>query len=105
MKCKYFVISNNKLVSGVFIDNSKVIIKREENEQTLDVTSKVCFNTLISLWSLKDNWSQVSCKEPLYQIEFEDDKGKNFYAFDANSIPSNFPMFLSYISRLVGDNL
>ena len=62
MKCKYFVISNNKLVSGVFIDSSKVVIKTEETEQTLDVTSKVCFNTLISLFSLKDSWSFVAQK-------------------------------------------
>lgn len=105
MKCKYFVISNNKVVSSVFIDSSKVVIKTEENEQTLDVTSKVCFNTLISLFSLKDSWPRFSCKEPIYQIEFEDNKGKKVYQFDFNCIPENFPMFLGYISKLVGDNL
>ena len=105
MKCKYFVISNNKVVSSIFIDSSKVVIKTEENEQTLDVTSKVCFNTLISLFSLKDSWSFVSCKEPVYQIEFEDNKGNNVYQFDFNCIPENFSMFLSYIAKLVGDNV
>jgi hypothetical protein len=105
MKCKYFVISNNKLVSSVLIDSSKVVIKTEDKEQTLDVTSKVCFNTLVSLFSLKDSWSHVSCKEPIYQIEFDDNKGKDVYTFDINCIPSNFSMFLGYISKLVGDNL
>lgn len=105
MKCKYFVISNNKVVSSVFIDSSKVVIKTEENEQTLDVTSKVCFNTLVSLFSLKDSWAFISCKEPVYQIEFEDNKGKKVYQFDFNFIPENFPMFLSYIAKLVGDNV
>ena len=82
MKCKYFIISNNKLVSSVLIDSSKVVIKTEDKEQTLDVTSKVCFNTLVSLFSLKDSWPLISCKEPVYQIEFEDSKGKMIYQFD-----------------------
>ena len=101
MKCVYSIVGENEFVFNVIIETNKVVLNKRNEEQSLDVDAKECFNTLISLFSLKDSWELRACSNPLYKIEFEKDGEIEIYTFDSN-IPENFDLFQAYINRLLG---
>lgn len=103
MKCE-FVSFDTGLVSKIIIEIGKVYISEGEEEQVLDVDSKICFNTLISLFSLKDSWEKRKCPSCLYQVSFKNGGKIEIFKFD-NKLPNNWSLFMSYISRLVGEVL
>lgn len=100
MNCVFTVI-NKEIFSTVVIEKDKVYLLDNNDKQVLDVESKTCFNTLISLYSLKENWEKKECLNVVYSVTFDSDT----YAFDSVSVPDNFYMFLGYISRLVGESM
>ena len=97
MKCVYSVKKDN-IISSVVIKKDRVYFIENDERQSLDVDFKLCFNTLISLYSLKENWRKTKCIDPLYIINFDDEE----YCFDLNNLPDNFFMFVGYIDKLVG---
>ena len=105
MKCKYYVIGDNGFTFCAFIDNNGVGISRGNEIQMLGVAQKKCFNTLISLFSLKNNWNKKDCENPVYKIVFENGEKQDVYFFDASNVPNNFVMFTNYISKLVGESI
>lgn len=100
MKC-VFCINNREIFSTIVIEKDKVYLLDNNDKQVLDVDSKTCFNTLISLYSLKESWQKKECLKWVYKISFEND----VYEFDGVNVPDNFYMFLAYISRLVGESI
>jgi len=105
MKCKYTIMRNGGYISSVDIENDKIYVEEGNEKQVLDIDSKTCFNTLISLFSLKSSWSSTWCYKPVYQIEFENKGVKEVYEFDASSTPDNWLMFVGYIGKLVGESI
>ena len=104
MKCEVSLIDDNYLVSSVIIEKDRVYLKKGKEKQSLNVNFRDCFNTLISLFSLKESWHQVNCLDPFYQVEFEWDGCSEIYNF-GGELPSNFYIFLAYINKLVGGSL
>ena len=104
MKCTYSVVGEEGIVSTVIIETNKVTLRKGKERQTLNVNSRDCFNTLISLFSLKDSWSINNCYNPFYQIEFVSNDIVEEYNFDSN-VPDNFSLFQTYINKLVGESL
>ncbi len=100
MKC-IFITNDKEIFSTVVIEKDKVYLMNYNDKQVLDVDSKTCFNTLISLYSLKESWKKKECTNVTYRITFENDS----YEFDGVNLPDNFYMFLGYISRLVGESV
>ena len=58
MKCVFSVLSEDSY--SVVIEDKKAYIEYDDDVQSLDVSSRDCFNTLISLFSLKENPPKVS---------------------------------------------
>lgn len=104
MKCTYSIVGEEGIVSTVIIETNKVTLKKGKEKQTLGVSPRDCFNTLISLFSLKDSWNIENCYHPLYQIEFVNDDVVEEYNFDSD-VPDNFSLFQAYINKLVGESL
>lgn len=104
MKCTYSVVGEEGLVFTAIVETNKVTLKKGNEKQTLDVNPRDCFNTLISLFSLKDSWCMNNCYHPFYQIEFVNDDVVEEYNFDSD-VPDNFSLFQSYIDKLVGESL
>ena len=104
MKCTYSIVGEEGIVSAVTIETNKVILKKGRERQILNVNPRDCFNTLISLFSLKDSWNMSNCYHPFYQIEFVNDDIVEEYNFDSN-VPDNFSLFQAYIAKLVGELL
>ena len=100
MRC-VFSVNNGNVFSNVVIEKDGVCFINNNGKQVLDVDSKTCFNTLISLYSLRERWKKIECFAPVYKISFENE----IYEFDFNNLPDNFCLFLSYISRLVGGSI
>ena len=87
--------------SIVVIEKDKVILYENGVQEILDVDLSKCFNTLISLYSLKEDWKKTSNLNYIYRISFD----KEVYEYDLSDIPENFLMFISYINRLVGESI
>ena len=104
MKCTYSMIDEVGLVFTIIIETNRAILKKGVEKQTLDVSPRDCFNTLISLFSLKDSWKNDICYNPFYQVEFVTDDVVEEYNFDSN-VPDNFSLFQAYINKLVGESL
>ena len=104
MKCTYSVVDEDEFVLIITIEENKVVLKKDDERQVLEVDSKTCFNALISLFSLKDSWNNVGCHHPFYKIQFEKDSQIDSYCFGGN-VPSNFSLFQAYIRKLVGEYL
>ena len=100
MKCIFSVFQDESY--SVVIEKNCAYIKYEDEIESLDVCSRDCFNTLISLFSLKEGWVSEDCINPIYIVEFFSDKGKEKYDFRSN-VPSNFAFFSAFIYRLVGE--
>lgn len=105
MKCKYYVLGDNGFTFSAFIDNNGVGIARGSGIQMLGVSQEKCFNTLIALFSLKNNWNKKECLNPVYKIVFENGEKQEIYLFDVSNVPNNFVMFTNYINRLVGESI
>ena len=105
MKCEYFVIREGGFISRVVIETGKVTLNEEGNEENLDVDFKESFNTLISVFSLKNSWKKEKCFNPVYQVNFVKENCKETFQFEVENLPDNWSMFLAYISKLVGDAL
>ena len=105
MKCKYYVFGDNNSGYSICIDANSLILQKNGEIENLSASEAQCFNTLISLFSLKNNWIKKDCLNPIYRVDFECDGKKEIYVFDIASVPSNWLMFVGYISKLVGDNL
>jgi hypothetical protein len=103
MKCEYFVTRSGGYISSIVIEKDNVYLKEGNEKQVLDVDSKQCFNTLISLYSLKSSWINSECLRPIYKVCFEEQGECNIYNFDVNSLPENWLLFMAYINKLVGD--
>jgi hypothetical protein len=102
MRLEYKTIHNGSIAS-VIIDTTKAILKLDDEEQILDVSSKDCFNTLISLFALKEKWEFNTSRDCVYTVIFNNKKDTETYSFSVNSLPDNWNVFLLYISRLVGE--
>ena len=98
MKCSYRVLDG---CFGVYIDERGVWIEKDGKVNFRDISFANCFNNLISLFSLKEEWENKKCLKPIYQISFEKEK-KETFVFGEN-VPSNFSLFLAYIHKLVGE--
>ena len=102
MKCVYSVLLDRGY--SVTIEKDKVYIQNNTEKQALDMDSKACFNTLISLFSLKESWENKKCDRPIYKIEFENKGNTEIYLFDSE-VPFNFSFFQAYVHKLVGDSI
>lgn len=87
----------------IYIDEHEVFIQENDEKQVIETSYKDRFNTLISLFGLKNNWKNNSEGSPLYEIVFENNDNKEYYSF--SNIPDNFMMFMGYVVKLVGDSL
>ena len=102
MKCVFSVLKDK--FYSVSIENNRAYIECDNNVQSLNVSFRDCFNTLISLFSLKEDWVSEKCVNPVFKIEFINDDIKEEYAFK-NEVPDNFNFFNAYINRLVGESI
>ena len=84
------------------IDEECVYIESSSDKLLIDTKYEDRFNTLISLFALKNEWS-TSSDYSMYEILFEKDGNIENYSF--NEVPDNWLLFNSYIVRLVGDSL
>ena len=105
MKCKYYVLGDNGFTFSVFVDGNSIEISKGNEMQMLNSSKKECFNTLISLFSLKNSWDKKDCSNPVYKIVFENGERQDVYFFDACNVPNNFVMFTNYINKLVGESI
>lgn len=62
------------------------------------------FNTLVTLFSLKEDWDNNEDIIGKYKIIFKDNIEET-YIFSEENLPSNFGMFYGFIARLLGDKL
>lgn len=99
------MIREGGFISRVVIEKGRVVIGEKDNEEVLNVDFKECFNTLISLFALKNSWEKEECVNPIYQVNFIKEEQKEKFQFSIENLPDNWSMFLSYISKLVGDAL
>lgn len=102
MKCVFSVLSDDSF--SVVIETDKAYVEYVDEVQYLDVSSRYCFNTLISLFSLKESWISEKSGNPFYKIEFINGEYKEEYVFK-DKFPSNFSFFNAYIYKLVGDSI
>lgn len=103
MKCTYIIFDDIDGFKKIEISKNEVSIYSEDDKITLDVDSMTVFNTLISLFSLKDSWKKKSAFNEIYWVIFENGVEKEEYKFNINNLPDNWLLFISYINRLVGD--
>ena len=103
MKCE-FVSFDDGIISKVIIEVGKICINEGKEEQVLEIDSKTCFNTLISLFSLKEKWKKEEIVNPLYKVCFEMNGKIDVFEFEID-VPENWGFFMAYISRLVGEYL
>jgi len=87
----------------IYIDEQEVFIQENNERQIIETTYRDRFNTLISLFGLKNNWKNSKDSVPLYEIMFDNNDEQDYYTF--SSTPDNFMMFMGYIAKLVGDSL
>ena len=105
MKCTYTIINNRGLLNSIVIERDKLFIIEGENKQQIDASSEKCFNTLISLFALKESWiNRRPCKHPLCIVQFESNNKVEIFKFN-NDMPDNFSFFVAFISKLVGDSI
>lgn len=102
MKCVFSVLADDGYT--FIIENDKVCFCDDGNIKTLNVDRKSCFNTLVSLFSLKESWKASECENPLYKIVFYNGDKNEEFLFDLVA-PFNFSLFTGYISRLVGRSI
>lgn len=86
----------------ICIDEDVVFIAQNNDKQIIETTYKDRFNTLLSLFVLKTDWKNEKEYNPLYEVIFENNS-KEIYSF--KDTPSNWIMFMGYLSKLVGDSL
>lgn len=103
MKCEYFMIRDDGFICRVIIEKGKLIIKKENNEQVFEVDLKESFNSLVSLFAIKNSWKKEVCVNPIYQVNFVKEDEKEIFQFNIETLPDNWSMFLAYVSKLVGD--
>ena len=84
MRCGCYLVNGNEPVAGIVIDNKGVYIEDRKEKQIIDVDSKECFNTLASLYSLKENWNKEKCERPVFKILFEEALTTQVYSFNLN---------------------
>lgn len=85
-----------------FIMNKDSIELIENNsKQVINMEYKKIFNTFIGLLSLSREWNYSEEEEGNYEISFFDGDKIKKYCF--NEVPSNWLLFKSYISVLVGE--
>lgn len=84
------------------IDEECVCIESSSDKLLIETKYEDRFNTLVSLFALKNEWSKSS-DHSMYEILFEKDSDVEKYSF--NEAPDNWLLFNSYIVRLVGNSL
>lgn len=86
----------------IYIDEDNVFIMQNNQKQLLQTNEKERLKTLLSLFSIKEEWIKNENKDALYKILFVD-KSEEIYSF--NDIPDNWITFMGYVYKLVGDSL
>ena len=102
MKCTFTIIDENRNVSSLVIEKNKVYFQElDEASSLLNIDEEACVNTLISLYSLKNRWENTEEGIPNYIVTFGENE--EVYEFDTNNLPDNWPLFMGFLNRLVGD--
>ena len=84
----------------IYLDENVFYI--EENDRLeFDCKYEDRFNTLISLFACNKSWVSEDIEDPTYLVTFINKKEVT-YSFD--KAPSNWGMFMGYITKLVGDS-
>lgn len=87
----------------IYLDENEIWIQEADNKQLIDSNYKDRFNSLLSLFVMKNDWNVLKSNNPICEIMFEKEENVQVYKFD--EVPDNFNMFMGYLSRLVGDSL
>lgn len=103
MKCEIISFNYNSSYR-IVVEINKVYIEDMEERQVLDIDSKTCFNTLVSLFSLKEKWVKKEIYTPLYKVIFEQNRKVEIFEFGID-VPENWDFFIAYIRKLVGEFL
>ncbi len=85
----------------IVIDEEKIFIK-EDGVEVIDSSKNERLDTLMVLFSLKDEWEHSNSETPMFSVFFDDGNNSSCYDFDLDSLPSNWFIFYTYLVRLVG---
>lgn len=103
MKKVMLKINRNESSSlSMYLDENEVWIQEASDRLTINCSYEERFNSLLSLFSLKNEWENTSLEKGNYEIFFQNNDNVERYCFIDE--PSNFLMFMSYFSKLIGDN-
>ena len=87
----------------ISLDEDEMWIEEANNKVLINCDYKDRFNSLISLFMLKNEWNLEEVIGPLYEVVFENNGVVEHYNF--KEAPDNFGMFMGYLVRLAGDSL
>ena len=85
-----------------FLDEDSFFAEENDKRINFDSTYEQRFNTLISLFSMKNGWKSEECLNPTYEVVFEDKDNIDSFSF-CEEMQSNWFFFNSYIANLMGD--
>ena len=90
------------LSKTIYLDDSSFFVEVDGEKYNIDSNYEERFNTLMGMFGCKSNWVDESLDDPIYSVSFVDIK-EEIYTF--SEAPSNWNMFMGYISRLAGESL
>jgi len=90
--------THNKLI---YLDENEMFIEERDKKIIIKTSYEDRFNSLISLFALKNNLEERKDNNYLYKIMFEDNGIEKIYSYEQE--PSNFNIMMGYFVRLVGD--
>lgn len=102
MKFKMKVHLNESSTKIFNLDEESFYVEEEGNKLCFNNTYEDRFNTLISLFSLKNEWVKDENKKGVYELIFENNENVDLYNF-SDEFPDNWFLFNSYIYNLVGE--
>ena len=86
----------------IYIDDCSFYVEVDDEKYNIDSRYEERFNTLIGLFGCKSSWIDNDLDDPIYSVCFIDNE-EEIYTF--SEAPSNWNMFMGYISRLAGESL
>ena len=88
----------------IHLDEKEMFIEENDQRELINCNYKDRFNSLMSFFFLKQEWTQVELDSFEYKITFENNGKQEVYSFDEH-LPDNFNIFMGYIEKLVGDSI
>lgn len=85
----------------MYLSEDEFFIKEFNERVNITTSYEDRFNSLLSMFMLKNEWSTTNDNDYFYQVMFENNGVEEMYSF--KDVPDNFYMFMGYFGKLADE--